>query len=366
MPFVDLQKLNDVKMLSESRFFYRKFSELNVFFLMALFIFAGCSSTDQVIEEEDRRSYVSYTGSDQIKEQIKDTFESVKRIHNSVIYRTYRFDESALPTRGSLERANFRRIAKESFVDDHSNAGTAIVLSNRFGRTTLLTAAHTVTFPDTVWHYRRGGSGELQDLVEAVSVKQSSTHFILSESGILSFEVAVSDSRRDLALLLKRWTDGENPGLKPLEIEPGNHASLDWTDLVYALGYPKGVQMVTSAMVSKFSISSRRSFVLDSSFNRGFSGGALFTVRSDGMGLEWVGILSAAYAENEYYLAPEAMADEDYDPNLPYDGELYPRRVARINYGITYAVGMEQIGDFFRENRDRISSFGLSVPNVPR
>lgn len=334
-----------------------------VYLIVGVFI-AGCS-TSQPVADSEEVTYVSYTGSELVRDQVKEGFESIKRIHNNVLYRTYVFDQTTAYAVDDLQNANIRRLAERSFVDDHSSAGTAIILSNRRNRTTLLTAAHTVTYPDTVWHYRQNELGERTEIIDGVSVIQSASHFFFAAGGIMNFDVVVADENRDLALLVNRWGDNENPGLEELKIAPGNHERLDWTDMVYALGYPKGIQMVTSAMVSNYKISSRRSFVLDASFNRGFSGGALFTVRGDGTGLEWVGILSAAYAENEYFLAPNDIAEEDYNPNIEYRGAIFPRRTRRINYGITYAVGMEQIGEFFRENRNVIEQNGLTVPEIP-
>jgi S1-C subfamily serine protease len=336
--------------------------------LLAVFLiyFSGCTVVHYVPYEDDGSNvYRSYTGSEVVRAQIKDSFESVLRLHNSVNYRTYTFDPDNLPVQAQVEQAGIQALAVSSFTDDHTTAGTGIILSNRSGRTTILTASHTVTFPDTIWHYQKREGVLERDRVEAVSIKQSSTHFLFGEDGIITFDVAVNDPRRDLALMVNRWRAEENPGLVPMKINPGNPDDMEWTDMVYGVGFPKGIRMVTAAMVSNVSISSRRSFVLDASFNRGFSGGALFAIRNDGSGLDWVGIISAAHAEQEYFLVPESISDEDYDPRSEYEGPVYIRRESRINYGITYAVGLEQIKEFFEENRDEIARQRLSVPDIP-
>lgn len=327
---------------------------------------SGCSTPEPGIYLEDERSmYRSYAGSDIVREQVKEGFESIKRIHNSVIYRTYLLDPARNLTRSDIPGLNLEQITVHAFNEDHSTAGTGVIISNRIGRTAMLTASHTVSFPDTIWHYDRNNTQSIEGRLEAVSVKTSGTHFLFGEERLLTFEVAVNDARRDLAILTMDWGREGNPGLKSLNIPPGNHEMLDWTDMVYALGYPKGVQMVTKGMVSQFSISPRRSFVVDASFNRGFSGGPIFSVRNDGSGLEWVGILSAAYAENEYYLSPGTIDERDYNPDREYTGSAFVRREARINYGITYAVGMEEIGAFFEENSREIRRLGLSIPRFP-
>jgi hypothetical protein len=335
---------------------------LPVLFLSFILI-SGCTLFRSAADDDV--AYESYAGSEIVREQLKSSFDSIKRIHNTVLYNTYVFDAQQQLTVPELKGRDFARISVEVIEDDHSTAGTAIVLGNNNGRTTMITASHTVTFPDTIWHYRRNMQPGTEPYVDGVSVRQRSNHFHFSQDGLVNFEVAVNDARRDLALLVHRWDEDNEPNMTPLQASTGNHERLDWGDLVYALGYPRGVQMMTRGMVSKTSISPRRSFVVDASFNRGFSGGALFTVKSDGSGIEWVGILSAAYGEQEYYLSPGVISEQEYHPDIEYDGPVYLQRANRINYGITYAVGMDEIGDFLRENRREIRRAGLTVPSVP-
>lgn len=333
---------------------------------IVLFVVSGCATQSPVPGEAGPTSYVSYTGSDIVKDQIKESFNSIKRLQNSVVYQNFVFMGDRLPTRAELAGADLQSIATDSYIDDHSNAGTAVVLSKGRRGAVIMTSSHVVTYPDTIWHYRSERLSGIDDPVEAVSIKQSSSHYILDDSSLLGFEVVANDTRRDLAVLMENSRSGGSDSLKPLNIEVGNHSALDWTDLVYAVGYPKGIRMVTSAMVSRFQISHRRSFILDASFNRGFSGGVIFTVKSDGSGLNWVGVLSAAYAEPEYFLAPIDVDAEDYNLNTEYTGPVFIKREARINYGITYAVGMDEVGSFFRENQTIFRELGISVPDVPR
>lgn len=340
---------------------------IHVFFVSFLWIGVfGCTVYQQVpYEGDEQNKYRSYAGSELIRDQIKESFESIMRLHNSVHYRTYMFDEESMPTQAEAEIAGVENLSVASMNDDHSSAGTGIILSNSNGITAMLTASHIVSFPDTIWHYQKGGEPSVNARVEAVSVKESETHFLFWSEGTIAFDLEINDPRRDLALMVYRWGREGDPELAPIQISPGEHDELDWTDMIYAVGYPKGIQMVTTGMVSNRPISPRRSFILDASFNRGFSGGPLFAVRNDGTGLDWMGILSAANADLEYFLVPETIRDEDYDPDLEYTGPVYLRRERRINYGITYAVGMDEIDDFFRENRQEIGRLGLRLSVVP-
>ncbi|MFU8813175.1 MAG: S1 family peptidase, partial [Balneolaceae bacterium] len=328
-------------------------------------LFQGCTQRVVVTEQPETSYYASDPGSDLVRKQVNEAFRSVIKLQNTVVYRTYLFPVDRLPTQREAETGNLRELAAEMIFDDHSTSGTAIVLHNRDGKTGALTASHIVSFPDTIWNYhrthRRGG----QRLVEGVSIKHSESHYVIDTRGVAGFTVAANDERRDLALIVHDWGDDERgPAVTTLRIRPGERGRLDWMDRIYALGYPKGFQMVTRAMVSDFSSSPRRSFVLDASFNRGFSGGPLFAVRADGTGLEWVGIISAAHAESEYFLAPDQSAVDDLLVDELYEGPVVMRRENRINYGITFAVGMDDIVSFFRENASTLRSHDMMLPTI--
>lgn len=332
----------------------------NVLFLL-LFIIVGCSGVRETtgdVEYTDRGYYKNHVNSELIREQIEDGFESVVRIQNNVIYRTFQFYVDDMPLESELKGQDLDNIAVGSYLDDQSTAGTAVVLSNFRGKYTLLTAAHTVFYPDTIWHY----NSEEGARVEAVSIRQSSNHFVLVERGIIKLEFVLHDSRRDLAIMTNSSNDVDGL-LTPLSLPMGNSERLGWADLVYALGYPKGAKMVTLGTVSR-SDHPTRSIIIDASFNRGFSGGAIFAVRNDGAGLEWMGIVTSALGENEIYLAPEKVdANEEFNPDIPYNGEIFVRSTPRINYGITNAVSIKEIQEFFSENEDRLNDSGMVIPS---
>ncbi len=325
-------------------------------------VFYGCSSHSSVTERGNGSSYVSYTGSEVVREQIKESFNSVRRLQSNVVYRNYYFDVDQLPTKSELQTAQLRDIATDTFIDDHSNAGTAIVISKNRTGPVLLTASHVVSYPDTIWHYRTSANTGPDAPIEGISIRQSVSHYIIEGESLISFEIAANDPRRDIAILTANISRSVPTEIPALMIEPGSASSLDWTDLVYVVGYPRGIQMVTSAMVSNFQISPRRSFILDSSFNRGFSGGAVFSVKQDGSGLEWVGILSAAYAETEFYLSPPDSEQIDDNINREYTGPLVLRRAARVNYGITYGVGIDEIEGFFDDSAEILNRLGIEHP----
>lgn len=330
----------------------------------ATFLLA-CSGSEKTaverIEHETNTRYMSIAGSDFMRYEIKKGMESVKRLHNSVSYRTFQFDVNNLPSHEELFNTDFEDRAVQFHVDHHSRAGSALILSNRRGRTVLLTASHIVTFPDTVWHFAENMGPEPEIRVEAVSVRQSVSRMLIGSDDVYGFELTMNDPERDLAILSKSWKPVDRPRLNPLKLQTGDSNALDWTDMVYALGYPLGIEMVTRAMISKSSQMGRRSIILDASFNRGFSGGSIFAVRGDGSGMEWIGMISSASGERIDYLVPEHIRDEDYRPELEYTGSIFTRRTQQINYGVTFAVGIDQIKEFYAENRNELRRLGITV-----
>lgn len=330
--------------------------------ILLLLLTAGCTVIRQTPSEpySDSGHYKNHVNSELIRKQIEEGFNSVLRIQNNVIYRTFQFYVDDMPLESELRGRDLEEVSVQSYLDDKSTAGTAVVLSGYRGKYAFLTASHTVFYPDTIWHYADNSPESDDQYVEAVSVRQSVNHFVLLENGIIRLELVASDSKRDLAIMAN--TNGiDNDLLIPLSLPFGNSERLGWGDMVYAMGYPKGARMVTMGIASH-SDHPTRSILIDASFNRGFSGGALFAVRNDGSGLQFVGVVTSALGENEIYLAPTIVNTDDFDPQIPYTGDLFVRSTPRINYGITNAVAINEIREFLRENERQLNELGLVVP----
>ncbi len=329
--------------------------------LMLLVFLVGCSGVREAgVGGGDRGYYKNHLQSQAVREDIDEGFRSVVRIQNNVIYRTYQFYVDEMPLRSELEGEDLAEVAAESYLDDQSTAGTALVLSEYRGKYAMLTASHAVFYPDTIWHYRSDDDDDMNRYVEAISVRESVNYILLNERGVIKLDLVANDISRDLAIMTN--SESQESLMRPMSLPFGRSDELDWGDIVYALGYPKGAKMVTMGTASR-SDHPTRSILIDASFNRGFSGGALFAVRNNGgSGLEFVGIITSALGESETYLAPETRQGEEYDPDVPYTGEVYVRTAPRINYGITNAVDTEIIMEFLRENENRLNNAGLVIP----
>ncbi len=317
-----------------------------------------------VREDADEGFYQNHVQSDRVRLQIEEGFDFVRRIQSTATYRTYHYYNDNLPTKAELENAGLEDSAALIKVNDHSTAGTAIIISNNRGRLALLTAAHTVSYPDTIWHYAEKpsrGSDSGNSPVKAVSVRDMLHQFVFLESDIALIESVVLDDSKDLAVMRSRSTDRNLEDMSPVTLPAGDVGSVKTGDRFYALGFPKGVRMVTQGSISR-SGKSNRSIVLDMPMNRGFSGGAVFAVRSDGSGLQWIGMITSAMGDQVTMLTPGDRPVADYDPELPYEGELFISTQTRIFYGITWSVDIDQIREFLLSNFDTFNEHNIDMP----
>lgn len=331
--------------------------------LLWLSYLAGCISAEKsVLNEYDSGYYQNNALSPQVRNQVKESFQSVRRIQSSVIYSTYHFPRNQMPTVSEIPGLFLEEIASERTAGTHSTAGTAVVIFINSQSALLLTAAHVVSLPDTLYHFSNIQTDPDSRRVEAVSIAQSKNQYVFTNKGIADIELVAQDDRRDLALM-KTTSTASDTDLRTLAIPKGNPNRLDWTDIVYATGYPRGVQMVTSGITSRSEHPVRR-ITLDLSINRGFSGGPLFAVRNDGSGLEWVGTITSAMGEQDYYLIPNIFPVEDFNPEMPYSGELFVRSAPRIYYGISMAIDINETRNFLRENWMVLLNHGFIAEDI--
>lgn len=320
----------------------------------------GCSTAqNSTLSELDRGYYQNQALSANVRSQVEESFQSVRRIQSSTIYRTYLFPSNQMPTVSEIPGLFLDEIAIERTAGTHSTAGTAVVISINNRRALLLTAAHVVSLPDTLYHYSDIQSDSENRRVVAVSIAQSKDQYVFTDRGMESIELLAQDDTRDLALM-KTVEDISDTDLEPISIPKGNPNRLDWTDVVYATGYPRGVQMVTRGIASRSELPVQR-ITLDLSINRGFSGGPLFAVRNDGSGLEWLGTITSAMGERDYYLVPVDVPVEEFKPDMPYRGDLYVRSSPRIYYGISNAADINEARNFLRENWLLLLSHGFTT-----
>jgi len=142
----------------------------------------------------------------------------------------------------------------------------------------------------------------------------------------------------------------------------GRARELEWGTFVYLFGYPTGHKMVTKAIVSSPRKDRHGAFLVDAVFTPGFSGGIALAIRDGVPNFELVGIVKLVSGRSTYVLVPPSDdATTEFDPLVPYTGDIYVQKRTEIEYGIVQAVPVETILEFIDAHRGDLASRGYTV-----
>lgn len=329
-----------------------------------LFVTGGCGSASQTTQaSEDDSYYVNGLGSFSVNDQIENGFKSVRRIQNNTIYRSYFFPEGSEIREADLPEMDLDARNVETSVETYSNAGTATVIFNNNTHAVLLTAAHTVSQPDTLVHFLEAGEGNQSTLIETVSIKLSENRFVITDHGIVTLDILGVDVNKDLALLITASGYEARDQLEVINMASGDFDEVEWGSKVFAMGYPRGVQMVSAGVIS-LTNHPHRTLLADLNINRGFSGGLVSTINSETGRLEWIGMITSAMGESLTYLVPEKNILADYNPEIVYEGDIFIENHRLIHYGIGYGVSITDIRNFIRENEPALQREGIGLNEI--
>lgn len=241
-----------------------------------------------------------------------------------------------------------------------SVAGTGLIVSQNLRKMVLLTCYHLFDFQDTIKTFYLDKQRQPTGFLHSLSVKSGQKTFITHMSGRNSLgEMIAADKENDLALI--ETTSGEILlSESPFAGRFGDAEAIKLGQEIYLLGFPGGYFMVTRGLASPSPL--KGEFMVDSPFNRGFSGGVaiLFTQKGD---YELVGIANAVGYNPQTILAPtdEPNISEKYR-DMPYDGEIYVKDLRLIKYGLTYVIKSNVIHDFLLREKERLKELGYVLP----
>jgi hypothetical protein len=308
---------------------------------------------------------------------LERAFASIRRVLAEVTYETYLYPPETAPTRAEVEAPGFRIEAPDTVRSQQDRASTAVVVARRGRRYTLLTVNHGVDFPDTIVEYQPRaedpvrapgtlpGAVEPERRVERISVKTLEVFRIFGLPDLRAFQVLARAPLDDLALLGVELPVGVEADESPvLPFPAGQPDRLSWGSFVYVLGYPQGYPMATRGIVSAPGQPIRGNFLVDGLWNRGMSGGAIFALRGDGRGMEWVGVARAAAASTEVRVRPFQETLDREEVGRLYTGPLFLDQVSRIQYGITLSIPMTTIRTFLDRERAGLEAQGWAVPRL--
>ncbi len=304
--------------------------------------------------------------------ELERLLESVHFLNCVAYYRGYIFAPEARLKRGPLSEEVIKANAVQQTFFNRTASGTATVVYAQDVQLALLTCAHIIDFPDTLFSYRIDAFDQPTEFLESIALKIRQQNYIPDLPLANNLQILISDRSLDVALVGQTLS---RPPLKPIRVFDypiGSARELQWGTFVYILGFPKGQKMVTSGLVSSPNRTGQGSFLVDAPFNKGFSGGIVVAIRDGIPNFELVGIMNSVSAESELILVPEkGTLRKRLSEEKPYRGEVYVRNLRRINYGVTYAIGIDAVREFIFAHRGKLEDLGYDMtlffePPLPR
>ncbi len=326
---------------------------LSVFCITLLF--NDCSTTSYkeiypILRDGKYDSEFPYKGA---SDELRNISLTVQRIHTSIFYKTYTFDEDVTLKKDNLKTVDFKKLAVSEGFAEQSTSGTGTTIYFNDGKIAILTCAHVVQFPDTVISYFPSPDGNFTENIQAIFISERKSIYVAGFPEGSEFELLIVDNKNDLALIGKDYKILSNLRFPVFTYPTGKAKELDWGTFVYVFGYPINYQMVTKAIVSNPNRDDYGSFLVDAVVNNGMSGGLVLAIRDGVPNFEMVGMIQWVPEEETNVLVPKKLNNnEKYNPIVPYEGEVNVQRFSSIRYGIARVISSEAILEFLRKNNE--------------
>jgi S1-C subfamily serine protease len=327
--------------------------------LLASLLFISCTSTGNLQTNEIVDEYTTIFPNNDVANELEEISKAIKLINNLTFYRSYSYYDSTI-TDKNLDDFDLLDKAAVTNTISKTSSGTGAIISVSGNNVALLTAAHIVSYPDTIISYY-ATKGKPSEYIESILYKERQTIYSdLPEGGRL--KIIAKDDKNDIAIIGNSFNDITPIRFPVFNFNFGNAKELKWGSFVYLLGYPMHHKMVTSGIVSNPNYNGTGNFLVDAPINRGSSGGLVLAIRGAAPNFELVGIISSVPAEKRFILTPNNPArDIHFLPGTKYDGEMTIEQLDGIKYGIGKIVSSEKVRKFLEENKVLLYSQGYII-----
>ena len=302
-------------------------------------------------------------------EQLEEISRTIKLLNSIAFYTGYIFDSNSHYTIANIKNIDFEKTAVEKVFFNRSASGTATIIYSDNEKVALLSVAHIVNFPDTIISHFVNPDGTFSKFVQSISIKSSQSNYIPDLPRRGQLDIVAMDKNQDIAVLGAKINPSEALTLPKFEYPWGKSSELEWGSFVYVFGFPMNYKMISKGIVSKLS-KDKNTFLIDAVFNRGYSGGIVLAVRDGVPNFELVGLVRSVPADFEYTIRPLTKEhDIDYNPMIPYKGEVYVDKQQSLKLGITKVLGIETVVDFLEKNKNLLLHRGFNLEqfkNPPR
>ena len=345
--------------------FLKKFSHVFLVFLIPFLIsfLSGCSptvyNTKSPTLDGKYDSEFPYRSSSKELERIG---KSVVRINSMAFYKTYVFNPGKKVKASDINDTFLKDNTNSTNYFDKTSAGSGLIIYSVDNKIAVLTCAHVISFPDTIYSHYTDEKGKFTEYLESISIKDRQMIFVAGFPNGGDVELLAMDKYQDLAVLGRNFSSLQSYDFPVFPYPRGEARQLQWGTFVYIFGYPMNYKMVSRAIVSSPNIESNGSFLLDAVVNRGFSGGIVLAIRDGVPNFELVGIIRSVPEDADYILEPEKLKNNmRYNPVVPYRGDMYAIQKEDLKYGIAKVIPVEAIQEFLEENNEKLSDKGYDI-----
>lgn len=326
--------------------------------LCALGAFSCSAPAYKGLSHTVEEAYDSQFPDQPISKQLHQISESICTINCIGSYRVYPFDKGERLLRADVNEQILLKKSSSAFFSDNAVRGTATVIENDANKIAFLTCAHVVNFPDTAIAYHIGPDGRATKYISSVAVKVKQFNFIspFPEDGAV--EIVFVDSGADIAVVGKSLHSQIAQGIPEIQCRLGFARELDWGTFLYVFGYPAGVKMLSSGIVSSPRKDAEGTFYIDAPISQGSSGGIVMAIHHGASDFQIVGIVRVVPAKFTYFLAPEDSVAAQYDPYASYKEDAYVRKRTDLEAGVTRCIPAETVRRSLERHRDQMLRSG--------
>jgi hypothetical protein len=292
-------------------------------------------------------------------QQLNNISRSVFKIYCMAEYKSFVLNPHDRLLPGDISMDNLFLSTEHTVKSTKANTGTGLLIYYDNTHIALLTCAHILNFPDTLYTYYNDNDPYTPDYLQGIAVKSRQMNFIRGYPEGSDLEILAMDQEKDLAIIGKTLERSQSD-LVVFPYPLGHSEELEWGSFAYILGYPMGYQMITRGIVSRPEHLSDEAFLIDANFNEGFSGGIVLSIKDGIPNFEMVGMGKSASATYENVLVPyDPHNSIIFNPDIPYEGDAYVSRKTNLNYGVTFAIATTAIREFYEQNRKSLNGKGF-------
>lgn len=293
--------------------------------------------------------------------ELEEISSSIHMINSLAFYKSYIFSESSGLKKQDITNSVIKNQSIRMVQYENTSAGTATILYAEMGSVALLTCAHVIDSPDTIYSFFLDEAGRKTDYVQSISIKGGHSIYVSGFPDGSDVEPLLVNKALDIAVVGRKFPLEYANQFVPFNYPAGEAKKLDWGSFVYIFGFPMTFKMISKAIVSSPNRDKQGSFLVDAVFNRGFSGGIVLAIKDGVPNFEFVGIVTSVPAEYEFYLKPNEDGGMEYNPKIPYTDNIYVEKRMDIKYGIAKITSIETILSYLKSNGEKLQRMGYDL-----